>query len=204
MQLTLPLLPLLTLLTTLTTLTTATTTSTIVGVLIPDWSVTIPSYTSTGATVVSINALETTYKVSCLSGAATSLCHIDHPWTMIQGETTASFTGVYTAWSSGSDAVTATRDWACSFTSLTESVSCSLSYQATGTYDGSTYATSTSTKAKFATDKVQYDELLVTGGVNSFTAPAATETPGVAAGGVVGPARAMVTAAVVAVAAAVI
>ncbi|PYH92384.1 hypothetical protein BO71DRAFT_301478, partial [Aspergillus ellipticus CBS 707.79] len=154
--------------------------STTVGILIPDWSVTIPSYASTAASVTAINALETTYLVSCLASAPTSLCHIEHPWTIIQGETTASLTGVYTAWSSGSDAVTATRDLACSFTSRTESVSCTLSYKATGTFDGSSYATSTSTKGKFATDQVEYDQLLVTGGVESFTKPQATKTPGVA------------------------
>lgn len=176
--------------------------TTTIGFLGPQWQVTIPEYTSTAASVAGINAVATTYAVSCLDGAPTSDCHIDHPWTLIQGSTTFSFTGVYTAWSTGKvNAVTVTRKIKCSFTSQTESVSCSLSYQATGTVDGTSYSTATSAKSKFATNAVTYYALTVTGGLASFTAPQATKTPG-AAPALAGPARAMITAAPLGVAAA--
>lgn len=164
-------------------------------------SITIPYYTSTGASVAGINAVATTYDVSCLAGAPTSDCHIDTPWTFIQGPTTFSMTGVYTGWSSGSDAVTATRNIKCSFTSLTESASCSISYRATGTSYGVSYSTATSGALSVATNSIMYDALLVTGGLSSFTAPQATQTPGMAAAG---PAGALITAAPLAAAAAIL
>ncbi|KAH8692023.1 hypothetical protein BGW36DRAFT_386840 [Talaromyces proteolyticus] len=157
-------------------------------------SVTIPSYTSEAASVTGINADATTYEISCLANAPTTLCQIKDPWTLIQGTSSFSFTGVYTGWISGDvNGVTATRDMTCSFTSISESVSCSFSYKATGTTDGQSYSTSTSISGTYPPDSVTYIALTVTGGLDSFTAPQATETPK----GVAGPAaaQAMITAA---------
>lgn len=180
--------------------------TTTVGYFGADWtSITIPKYKSTAASVAGINAVETTYAVSCLKDAPKSDCHIDEPWTLIQGSETYSFTGVYTAWETGKDdkdkGVTVTRDIQCSFTSYSESAGCSISYQATGKVDGTSYSTGTSSSSTFKTDQVDYYQMPVTGGLSSFTAPQATETPDAARA--VGPARALITAAPLAAAAAV-
>ncbi|KAH8431849.1 uncharacterized protein LDX57_009500 [Aspergillus melleus] len=172
-----------------------------------DWtSIEIPRYTSTAASVAGINAVATTYAVDCLKDAPTSDCHIDKPWTLIQGSETYSFTGVYTAWETGKgkdkdDGVTVTREMQCSFTSFSESASCSMSYEATGTMSGTAYSTGTTSSSSFSTDQVGYYAMKVTGGLSSFTAPQATETPDAARAA--GPARALITAAPLAAAAAV-
>jgi len=175
--------------------------TTTVGYFEPDWDITIPRYRSTAASVAGINALATTYEVSCLDGAPSTDCSIDSPWTIIQGPETLSLTGVYTAWVSGGvNGVTVTRSYDCSFTSYSVSASCSLSYQATGTTNGVSYSTSTSDSASYPTDSVSYYRLTVTGGLASFTAPAATSTPGGAIAA--GAARALITAVPLAAAAA--
>ncbi|KAI9044158.1 uncharacterized protein KD926_001982 [Aspergillus affinis] len=179
--------------------------TTTVGYFGADWtSIEIPRYKSTAASVAGINAVATTYAVACLKDAPTSDCHIDKPWTLIQGSETYSFTGVYTAWESGKDkdnGVTVTRELQCSFTSFSESAGCSLSYEATGKMDGTSYSTGTTSSSTFGTDKVDYYEMPVTAGLSSFTAPQATETPDAARAA--GPARALITAAPLAAAAAV-
>ncbi|KAJ5139322.1 uncharacterized protein N7515_004170 [Penicillium bovifimosum] len=160
-------------------------TTTTIGFLGADFvDITIPSYTSIAASITGINALATTYVVKCLKDAPKSDCHIEDPWTIIQGQNTMSLTGVYTAWSTGDvNAVTATRDIQCSFTAISESVSCSISYQMTGTVNGMSTSTSTSTSTKtIPTDKITYYGLAVTGGIESFTATEATHTPSGAAG----------------------
>ncbi|KAL5362853.1 hypothetical protein BJX96DRAFT_109841 [Aspergillus floccosus] len=153
--------------------------TTTIGFFVADvFSVTIPAYDSTAASVAGINALATTYHIKCLDGAPKSDCQIETPWTMIQGESTFSFTGVYTSGTASTDAVTATRDLECTFSSYSVSASCSLSYAATGSWDATAYSTSTSTSTKnIPTESVTFYALEVTGGVDSFTAPAATKTP---------------------------
>ncbi|PLB45188.1 hypothetical protein P170DRAFT_440325 [Aspergillus steynii IBT 23096] len=179
--------------------------TTTVGYFAADWtSIEIPRYESTAASVAGINAVATTYAVGCLKDAPTSLCHIDKPWTLIQGSETYSLTGVYTAGQTGKEkdnGVTVTRDIQCSFTSFSESAGCSFSYQATGKISGASYSTGTSSSSTFATDQVGYYKMPVTAGLSSFTAPQATETPDAARA--VGPARALITAAPLAAAAAV-
>ncbi|KAA8651247.1 hypothetical protein EYZ11_013256 [Aspergillus tanneri] len=152
-----------------------------------------PTYSGTVGSVAGINAKATTYHISCEKDAPKSLCQIDKPWTMIQGEETYSLTGVYTAWSSKSNAVTATHMSACSFKHFSESASCSMSVGVTGTQGGGKWSSSTSTKTSIASDKVTRYGLKVTGGLESFTKPQATESPGAAAA--VGPvnAKAVVT-----------
>jgi hypothetical protein len=167
--------------------------STTKGIVYPDWSITIPRYESTAASVAGINALATTYQIKCLPGANTLSCNIKDPWTIIQGPATASFTGVYTASSTGKNAVTITREWKCNLKSYTESASCSMSFKASGTVDGRGISTSTSSSNKNLPRKqLATAGILVTGGISSFTAPQATQTP---SGAAAAPAKAIVTAA---------
>ncbi|KNG88193.1 hypothetical protein ANOM_004240 [Aspergillus nomiae NRRL 13137] len=143
-----------------------------------------PTYSGIAGSVAGINARETTYHISCTKDAPKSLCQIEKPWTMIQAQESWSLTGVYTAWSSEKDAVTATQDYSCTFKHWSESASCALTMQATGTMNGGSWSSSTSTKVSVASNKVTTYGLLVTGGVESFTMPQATQTPGAAVVGV--------------------
>ncbi|KAL3472531.1 hypothetical protein BJX99DRAFT_235315 [Aspergillus californicus] len=164
----------------------------------PSWTsadeITLPTYSGTAGSVVSVNALETTYAISCLDSAETSLCKIDDAWTMVQGISSYDLSGVYTAWD---DAVTVTRSEHCTFTNYTISASCSLSVSYSGSQSGAETSYSASTSDTFATDAYTWYGLEVTGGVEKLSEPEATETPGGAApaGGIMGVARAMVTAA---------
>ncbi|CAL5870820.1 uncharacterized protein PFLUO_LOCUS5061 [Penicillium psychrofluorescens] len=158
--------------------------TTIVPEFAAEWGadVTIMSYASTAASVVGINALYTTYQIKCLDDAPKAECHIDTPWTLIEGPGTYSLTGVYTGWSSGTvDIVTATRLLDCTFTSSSLSASCSASYKATGTIGGMSYSTSTSlSTSPIPTESITYYAMLVTAGAKAFTEPQATQTPGAA------------------------
>ncbi|OGM40900.1 hypothetical protein ABOM_010000 [Aspergillus bombycis] len=169
---------------------TTTTTAPYFGAEVSFWQ---PTYSGIAGSVAGINARETTYHISCTKDAPKSLCQIDKPWTMIQAQDSWSLTGVYTAWSSEKDAVTATQDYSCTFTHWSESASCALTVQATGTWGGGSWSSSTSTKASVASDRVTTWGLLVTGGVESFTMPQATQTPGAAVVGVPVNARAVAT-----------
>ncbi|KAJ5914590.1 hypothetical protein N7504_003473 [Penicillium tannophilum] len=140
-------------------------------------------FTSTGASVAGINAVATTYEIKCLSDAAASECQIQdkHPWTLIQGPSTYNFAASFTF---TSDEITATYTETadCSFTSYSESASCSWSASITGSSSGGNLASSTSSSlSNIPTASVTYWELEVTGGVASYTAPAATKTPDAAA-----------------------
>ncbi|KAJ5578219.1 uncharacterized protein N7459_007183 [Penicillium hispanicum] len=152
-------------------------TTTTIDYLVPDWDIEVPAYTSVAGSVAGINAVATTYEIKCLSGADKDACKIKTPWTLIQGPNTFSFTGVYTAWSTGANAVSVTRDIKCSYTS-TESASCSMSYKATGTVNGVSSSTSTSSSAQ-SISATKYG-MPITGGLKSFTAPQATQTPNAA------------------------
>lgn len=155
-------------------------------------SVDMPGYTSTAASVAGINAIATTYQVDCMDDAPKTECHIKKPWTVIQGPQTYSITGAYIGWSTGKvNAVTATRDLGCTFTSYSESASCSYTYKATGTVNGLDYSTSVSdSTSNIPSGSISYYALPVTAGAPSFTAPAATKTPDAAAG----PAKPLITA----------
>ncbi|KAL2827938.1 hypothetical protein BDW59DRAFT_53058 [Aspergillus cavernicola] len=163
-----------------------------------DAELTIPSYTGTAASVVSVNAQETTYAINCRDGIATESCSIKDDWTMVQGISTFSISGVYTAFD-WVPPMTVTLSEACTFTNYSISASCEYSMSYSGSSDGSQSSTSASTSDTFPTDSVTMYGLEVTGGLDKFDEPAATETPGAAAGGVWGAARALVTAAPVAV-----
>ncbi|PYH89970.1 hypothetical protein BO71DRAFT_402638 [Aspergillus ellipticus CBS 707.79] len=178
--------------------------STTIGYFSPSWDATLLKYggwTSTAASVAGINAAATTYHVGCLKDAPKTDCDIKHSWTIIQGPATVSLTGAYVASTSGASTsydITVTQSYECSLKSYTESASCTMSVGASGSAEGATMASSTSSKATYGTGTSSYYELVVTGGVKSLTAPAATKTPDAAAAGPVG---ALITAAPLAAAA---
>ncbi|OJZ85490.1 hypothetical protein ASPFODRAFT_34399 [Aspergillus luchuensis CBS 106.47] len=180
--------------------------TTVVGYFKPYWSVDLPEYggwTSTGASVAGINAVKTTYKMSCLKDAPKTDCDMKDAYTIIQGPETVSVSQVYTASTSDKTTsfdVTVTLSYECSLKSWTESASCTMSAGFSGSDDGATYASSTSTKSTYENPTSRFYSLVVTGGVKSFTEPAATKTPDAAAG-VGAPVAAMITAAPVAAAA---
>ncbi|KAH2009724.1 hypothetical protein KXV45_008194 [Aspergillus fumigatus] len=171
--------------------------TTTVGYFIPSWSVTLLSYgvwTSTGASVAGINAAATTYHLGCLKDAPKTDCNIKNSWTIIQGPETVSATGVYTASTSGKETsydITVTESYECKIRSRTESASCTMSVGMTGSVGGAAITSSTSTSATYSPATSSYYELVVTAGVDKFTVPEATKTPGVAAAG---PAGALITA----------
>ncbi|KAL4950887.1 hypothetical protein BDW69DRAFT_48931 [Aspergillus filifer] len=153
----------------------------------------IPSYASTAASIVSVNALETTFAIACLDDAPTSICSIKDPWTMVQGISTFSLSAQYTAleWS---PPVTATLDYKCDYENYSESASCTYSMSYSGSESGVERTSSYSSAMSVPTDEATYYQLLVTGGVDKLSEPEATETPGAAAA-FAGPVQAMVTAA---------
>ncbi|KAL2811267.1 hypothetical protein BJX63DRAFT_399554 [Aspergillus granulosus] len=154
-------------------------------------SIVLPSYTSVAASVVSINAVATTYEASCLDGAATESCSIKDPWTITQGINTYRLNGEYTAFA-GHPPVTATLDYDCSFESWSISAECTYSFSYSGSSDNAELSSSWSTTTSIASDHVEYYQLIVTGGVDKFDEPEATETPGAAAA-FAGPVQAIIT-----------
>jgi hypothetical protein len=166
-----------------------------------DWASKIPNYQSTAASVAGITAGATTYEIACLSNAPKSICQIKTPWTLIQGSTTFSFTGEYTASTADKvGTVTVARDFECSFTRTSLSASCSFKYQVTGSNSGTTYSTATSTSTtSLPTKSMKYYSLPITAGIAKITSTQTTQTTGAA-----GPtAKAMVTGAPLGAAAAV-
>ncbi|KAL4862055.1 hypothetical protein BDV12DRAFT_179325 [Aspergillus spectabilis] len=162
-------------------------------------SMAIPSYTSIAGSIVSVNAYETTIAVSCLDGAATESCSIKDPWTIVQAISTFSLSAVYTAFD-WNPPVTATLDYDCTYQDYTVSGSCRYSMTYSGSSDGTEMTSSFSTEiSSIPTDSVTYVALDVTGGLDKFDEPEATETPGAAAA-FAGPMQAVITAAPVLVA----
>lgn len=174
--------------------------STIVGYFSPPWDGGLLQYggwTSTAASVVAVNTEAATYHVGCLKDAPKTDCNYPTSWTIIQGPETVSFTGEYIASTSDKSTsydITVTQSYECSLKSSTESASCTMSVGMSGSLDGGTYASSTSSKATYTTAPISnsYYQLTVTGGLSSLTAPEATKTTGNAA---VAPTGALITAA---------
>ncbi|KAJ0415701.1 hypothetical protein BJY00DRAFT_254170 [Aspergillus carlsbadensis] len=155
-------------------------------------SIAVPGITSVAASVVSVNALETTYEASCLSGASTESCSIKDPWTITQGISTYHMNAKYTDFA-GAVPLTATVDFDCSFETWSTSAACSLSYSWSGSASNTELSSSWSTHTSLETGQVTYYELEVTGGLDKFDKPEATETPGGAAAAFAGPVQAMIT-----------
>ncbi|OKL56222.1 hypothetical protein UA08_08470 [Talaromyces atroroseus] len=173
--------------------------STIVGYFSPPWSAGLLEYggwTSTAASLAHINTAAATYHVGCVKDAPKTDCDYPSSWTIIQGPETVSVTGVYIASTSDKTTsydITVTQSYECSLKSSTESASCTMSAGMSGSMDGGTYASSTSSKATYTTAPIanSYYQLTVTAGLSSFTGPDATKAPGAAA---TGPAGSMITA----------
>ncbi|CAP94202.1 hypothetical protein DTO013E5_9676 [Penicillium roqueforti] len=175
-------------------------TRTTIGIFSPTWDNDLPGVTSYAASVAGINAEATTYHVGCMDDVAKSDCDIVTSWTITQGPETVNFAAQYVATNPGTDGydVTVTETYDCSFKSWSESASCTMSASMGGTVRGGSTASSSSSSATSSTAASSYYKMDVTGGVKSFTAPAATETPGAAAAG---PAGSLITAAPVVAAA---
>ncbi|KAJ5494410.1 hypothetical protein N7463_010497 [Penicillium fimorum] len=174
--------------------------STTVRIFSPEWNNALPGITSFAASVVGINAEATTYHVGCVEGIDKSVCDIPTSWTVTQGPETVNFAAQYVATMVGTGGydVTITETYDCSFKTYTESASCSMSASMGGIVRGGSTASSSSSTASSSLATSRYYKMDITGGVKSFTEPAATETPGAAAAG---PAGALVTAAPMVVAA---
>ncbi|RAL13930.1 uncharacterized protein BO97DRAFT_342111, partial [Aspergillus homomorphus CBS 101889] len=159
--------------------------TTTVGIYSPDWDVKYQMYggwTSTGASVAGINDAATTYKVGCIKDAPKTDCNIENSWTIIQGPSTISLTAEYIASISDESTsydLTVTRSYECSLKSWTEAASCNMLAAMTGSVDGGSISSSTSTHSSYGPTKTFY-KLVVTGGVKSLTEPAATKTAGAA------------------------
>lgn len=138
----------------------------------------VPKPKSTAASVVGINSHLTTYEIACMSGVPKSVCEISKPWTLIQGSTTFSFTGEYTAATTGKvGTVTVDREFKCSFTSTSLSASCSFEQQVTGSHSGTEYSTATSSSTtSLPTDSITYYKMPVTGGLEKLTATQTTHS----------------------------
>lgn len=149
-----------------------------------DGDVNLSKYTSIAAEVIAVDATATTYDIRCQSGVAKSLCAIDNktPFRMIQGPATYSFSAYEAITTQGGTAdVFATV--ACSFTHVSESVSCRQSISMFISAEG--YSTATSTYIPSQTieaDQVSYHVLTVTAGVEALKAYATATSPVTASG----------------------
>ncbi|KAJ6011427.1 hypothetical protein N7451_002839 [Penicillium sp. IBT 35674x] len=164
----------------------------------------LSKYTSVAAEVIAVDATATTYDIRCQSGVAKSLCAIDNktPFRLVQGPTTYSFSAYEAVTTQGGTAdIFATV--ACSFTHVSESVSCAQSISMDISADG--YSTATSTYIPSQTieaDQVSYHVLTVTAGVEALKAYATATSPvTVNAAESAGAAQPMITAAPMAFAA---
>ncbi|KAJ5885027.1 hypothetical protein N7495_009537 [Penicillium taxi] len=166
----------------------------IVGYFSPSWDVGMLEYggwTSTAASLASLNTKAATYHVGCSKDAPKTDCNMKNSYTIIQGPETVNVDMIYTASTSNKESsydLTVTESWDCSMKQSTLSLKCTMSIGVTGTQDGASYVSSTSTKKDYPTVTVatDYYQLTVTAGLAS-----ATQTAGAAAG----PAAALITAA---------
>ncbi|KAL4819750.1 hypothetical protein BDW67DRAFT_181467 [Aspergillus spinulosporus] len=133
----------------------------------------ILSHSGTAASVVSTITTTTTLAIGCLEPAPSSSCLIDpkHPQTMIQGDSTWSWKGLYT----GLDwhpPVTATVDHGCTYTSQSIDANCSFSYSAYGSNGGLAFSQHFYTVISLRATWVSSAEMLVTAGLEKLGATA--------------------------------
>lgn len=141
------------------------------------YSVTYSMAKSLGGSVIGINADYTTYELQCMSGAPTTDCSVDAPYTLIAGPTTLSYSKPLPV-DIGGTTVTVDQDVQCSFTHKTESAVCTNSEYIS--FKGQ--STSTVTTKSVPTSDVFYFPVTVTAGVSLFNSPQATQAPNAAAG----------------------
>ena len=131
---------------------------------------------SLGGSVVGINADYTTYEVECMSGAATSDCSVDEPYTLLAGPTTLSYSKPLPISVYGTT-VTVDQDVHCSFTHTSESAVCTDTQSMS--LDGQ--STSTVLTTSIPSKDVFYYPITITAGVSKFNSPQATQAPNAAA-----------------------
>jgi hypothetical protein len=140
--------------------------------------------------IVSVNAISTIIAIQCTS--SNTDCPITSPWTITQGPSTFSMSVAFSTLSEGVE-VELTIDENCKITSSTAGASCTNSVGFELSLDGSKTSTNTIEKPTFTAGDLSYQKLLITAGVEKFSQPQATETPGAAPRiGVKGAAMAMV------------
>lgn len=160
--------------------------------------VNIGAYSSTAARVVGVDKHATTYEIACLKGA--SKCALNHPATMIQGDTTFSISMEITVVTSGGTAH-ATAIESCSFTRVSESAVCTFGFDYSVSLDGQTVSTSTSSTQSIPSYSVTYHALTITDGVYALKADATGSaspvkvTPTASTGGAAAAAKPLITAA---------
>ncbi|CAG7935072.1 unnamed protein product [Penicillium nalgiovense] len=170
-----------------------------------DSGVNIGAYSSTAARVVGIDKYATTYEIGCMEGA--DKCALNHPATMIQGDTTFSISMQVTVVTSGATGH-ATAVESCSFTRLSESAMCTWSLDYTAIVDGRSVSESTSSTQSIPSYSVTYHPLTITDGAYAFKANATASTspvkitPTASTGGAVAAAKPLITAAPIGAAAA--
>ncbi|CAG8890938.1 unnamed protein product [Penicillium egyptiacum] len=171
-----------------------------------DSGVNIGAYSSTAARVVGIDKYATTYEIACMEGAAK--CALNHPATMIQGDTTFSISLEVTVVTGGGTGK-ATAVESCSFTRVSESAVCTWSLAYTGIKDDLTVSESSSSTQTIPSHSVTYHPLTITDGVYAFKANATASTspvkitPTASTGGAAAAAKPLITAAPLGAAAAV-
>lgn len=171
--------------------------TTVVGLFTPDmYPMAVPvegaGHGSMVASVIDVQSSVATYQVNCKEDTPKSDCYFATPATAIQGPNTGSYSMEWIAINEAqSYDITVTQTWDCSMHLSTGSASCNVGVALAGTSTGSgTAYTSTNTvtysSAPFGDD---WYSLTVTGGLEEYTKPAATET----GAAVAGPAGAMIT-----------
>ncbi|EYE91886.1 uncharacterized protein EURHEDRAFT_415888 [Aspergillus ruber CBS 135680] len=142
--------------------------------------------TDVAASVVGVNALETTLALNCAPNATASVCPLETPFTLTYGPSTATLNAAYTTKISGVQAKLSLVE-GCDIVSSTQGASCSLSMVIGVSLRGTSTSRKTSTTTSYRSEDITYRDLAVTAGVSKLTAPEATQTPeGGAAPGAVG------------------
>ena len=157
------------------------------------FSITNSMAKSLGGSIISTNVNYTTYEFQCMSGAPTTDCSFEAPYTVLAGPTTLSYAKPL-PFKVGGAAVTIHQDVHCSFTRESESARC------TNTYSTSSGGRPTVTTQSYGTEDVFYYPVTITAGgsLSGLPQPTQTSTSNAAAGAY----HPMVTAAPLALAAA--
>jgi hypothetical protein len=138
-----------------------------------------PPTAGVAGSIVGVNAVATTIAVACTSSNVD--CPVVNPWTVTQGASTFSMSAAWSTYSAGIE-VGFTIDENCKITSSTAGATCTASIGLEASYGGESSSTNTIEKPTFAADEITYQTLLITGGVEKFSQPSATQTPVGAAG----------------------
>ncbi|OQD67143.1 hypothetical protein PENDEC_c044G06508 [Penicillium decumbens] len=141
---------------------------------VPGISVSVSSYTSIAGTVVGSDAVGTTYRVGCMSGAPKSECSMK-PFTMLVGPNTLSYSKTLTADIEGYTALIGENNQ-CSFTSSTESARCTVTMDVTVSVDDTTTSTTSTTTISYPENSVVYDKLTVAATATGASGASATGT----------------------------